>query len=114
MTQGITELEDALALNPNLAEAQALIGVAKVYVGRAAETETHVHEALRLSPRDEGPHRWKSWVGLAKLLLGADAEALVWLRQSLNTNPNYPIAHFELAAARRSGRTAADGFQRSS
>ncbi|UPT86080.1 winged helix-turn-helix domain-containing protein [Bradyrhizobium barranii subsp. apii] len=99
VAQGITNLEHALALNSNLAEAHALIGVAKVYVGRAAETEAHVHEALRLSPRDEGAYRWMSWVGLAKVLLGADAEALVWLRRSLNTNPNYPIAHFELAAA---------------
>ena len=99
VAQGIAECEHALALNPNLANAHALIGVAKVFVGRAAETEAHVHEALRLSPRDEGAHLWMSWVGLAKLLLGADAEAVVWLRRSLNTNPNYPIAHFELAAA---------------
>jgi predicted Zn-dependent protease len=29
----------------------------------------------------------------------SDAEAVVWLRRSLNTSPNYPVAHFELAAA---------------
>jgi TolB-like protein/Flp pilus assembly protein TadD len=97
--QGIAECEHALALNPNLADARAFIGVAKVYVGRATETEALVHEALRLSPSDESAHRWMSWVGLAKLLLGANAEAVVWLRRSLTTNPNYPIAHFELAAA---------------
>jgi cytochrome c-type biogenesis protein CcmH/NrfG len=47
--QGIAECEHALALNPNLADARAYIGVAKVYVGRARETEALVHEALRLS-----------------------------------------------------------------
>jgi tetratricopeptide (TPR) repeat protein len=99
MVQGITELEHALALNPNLALAHAFIGIAKQYLGRAAEMEAHVHEALRLSPRDELANCWMSWVGLAKLLLGADIEAVVWLRRSLNTNSNYPIAHFELAAA---------------
>jgi tetratricopeptide (TPR) repeat protein len=104
--QGIAECEHALALNPNLAEAHASIGVAKVYLGRAAETETHVHEALRLSPRDEGAHRWMSWVGLAKLLLGADAEAVVWLRRSLNTSPNYPVAHFETRRCARASREA--------
>ena len=97
--QGIAECEHALALNRNLAEAHALIGVAKVFVGRAAETEAHVHEALRLSPGDEGAHRWMSWVGLAKLQLGADTEAVVWIRRCLNANPNHPISHFELAAA---------------
>jgi TolB-like protein/class 3 adenylate cyclase len=97
--QGIAECEHALALNRNLAEAHAFIGVAKVFVGRAAETEAHIHEALRLSPRDEGAHRWMSWVGLAKLQLGADAEAVVWLRRCLRANPNHPISHFQLGAA---------------
>ena len=88
-----------VGFEPEFGRSSCSIGVAKVFVGRAAETEAHVHEALRLSPRDEGAHRWMSWVGLAKLQLGADAEAVVWLRRSLKTNPNYPIAHFELAAA---------------
>jgi tetratricopeptide (TPR) repeat protein len=39
------------------------------------------------------------FVGVAKLQLSADAEAVVWLRRSLNANPNYPFAHFALAAA---------------
>jgi TolB-like protein/class 3 adenylate cyclase len=97
--QGIAQIEHALALNPNLAEAHACIGVGKIYLGRAAETEAHINEALRLSPRDEGANRWMSWVGLAKLMLGADAAAVVWLRRSLNANPNHPITHFQLAAA---------------
>ena len=62
------------------------------------ETEAHVQEALRLSPLDEGVHRWMSYVALAKLHLGADAEAIEWLRRSLKANPNYPIAHFLCAA----------------
>lgn len=97
--QGIAECEHALALNQNLAEAHAFIGVAKTYAGRAAETEAHIYEALRLSPRDEAAHRWMSWVGFAKLQLGADAEAAVWSRRCLRANPNYPISHFQLAAA---------------
>jgi tetratricopeptide (TPR) repeat protein len=39
------------------------------------------------------------YLGAAKLVLGADAEAVVWLRRSLEANRNYPIAHFQLAAA---------------
>jgi tetratricopeptide (TPR) repeat protein len=97
--QGIAECEHALALNPNLAEAHASVGAVKLFLGRAAETEAHVQEALRLSPRDEGVHRWMSYVGLAKLHLGADAEAVEWFRRCLKANPNYPLAHFELGAA---------------
>ncbi|KRR09761.1 adenylate cyclase, partial [Bradyrhizobium jicamae] len=97
-TQGIAECEHALALNRNLAEAHGSLGGAKLFVGRAAETQAHVEEALRLSPRDEGVHRWMSYVGVAKLQLGADAEAAEWLGRCLKANPNYPFAHFELAA----------------
>jgi tetratricopeptide (TPR) repeat protein len=37
-------------------------------------------------------------VGRAKLQLGLDAEAVVWLRRSIEANRNYPLAHFTLAA----------------
>ena len=97
--EGIAECEHAVALDRNLAEAHSAVGAAKLMVGRAEETEAHVQEALRLSPRDEGVNRWMSYVGLAKLHLGADAEAVVWFRRSLKANSNYPFAYFELAAA---------------
>ena len=97
--QGISECERALALDRNLAEAHTSIGIAKVLLGRSAETEAHVQDALRLSPRDNGVYRWLYVVGGAKLQLGADAEAVGWIRQSLDVNRNYPVAHFHLAAA---------------
>jgi TolB-like protein len=99
MTQGIAECEQALALDRNLAVAHALIGYAKYFLGRGAETEPHIDEALRLSPRDTLAHRWMVWVGVAKVHLNADAEAILWLRRSLDANRNYAFAHFNLAAA---------------
>jgi len=39
------------------------------------------------------------FVGIAKLFLGADAEAVAWLRRSIEANRNHPIPHFFLAAA---------------
>jgi hypothetical protein len=42
----------------------------KVYAGRAEETEAHVLEALRLSPRDAVAFGWMNAAGLAKLHLG--------------------------------------------
>jgi tetratricopeptide (TPR) repeat protein len=38
-------------------------------------------------------------VGFAKVQLGADAEAIVWLRRALDANRNHSTAHFVLAAA---------------
>ena len=63
------------------------------------ETEAHIHEALRLSPRDIGAFRWMMFVGIAKSQLGADAETVTWLRRSIEANRNVPYAHFNLAAA---------------
>jgi hypothetical protein len=38
-------------------------------------------------------------LGAAKIHLGADAEAVGWLRRSIEKNRNLPPAHFALAAA---------------
>jgi tetratricopeptide (TPR) repeat protein len=97
--QGIAECERALALDRNLARAHGQIGLAKLYLGRGGETEAHVEQALRLSPRDTLVYIWSSYVGQAKFWQGANAEALVWLRRSLEANRNYPLGHFYLAAA---------------
>ena len=97
--QGIAESERALALDRNLARAHANIGTAKFFLGRGGETQAHMEQALRLSPRDTLVYIWSLFVGLAKLWQGADAEAIVWLRRSLEANRNHPGAHFNLAAA---------------
>jgi TolB-like protein len=96
-TQGIRECEHALALDRNLADAHGCIGMAKYFVGRAEQTEGHIQEALRLSPRDVFAYRWMLFVGIAKAQLGADAEAVSWLRRSIGANRNFPLAHFHLA-----------------
>jgi tetratricopeptide (TPR) repeat protein len=97
--QGIAECEQALALDRNLAGAHGIIGLAKHLMGRAAETEGHVREAFRLSPRDIFSSNWMRIVGWSKLQLGADAEAVGWLRRSIEANRNNPLTHFYLAGA---------------
>jgi tetratricopeptide (TPR) repeat protein len=98
-TQGIAECERALALDRNLAGAHAIIGVGKLFLGRAEETEAHVKEALRLSPRDTLAHMWLAIAGFAKFFVRRDDEAVTLFRRSIETNRNYPQAHFWLAAA---------------
>jgi Tfp pilus assembly protein PilF len=98
-TQGIAECEQALALDRNMADAHVFIGWAKFFLGRGAETEAHINEALRLSPRDIGAFRWMHGVGVLRARLGADAEAVAWFRRSIEANPNQPMAHFYLAAS---------------
>jgi tetratricopeptide (TPR) repeat protein len=97
--QGIAECEQALRINPNSANAHSMIGYAKYCMGRAVETEGHVMEALRLSPLDIHAYWWMFCLGLAKVQLGAHAEAAHWLRRSAEANWNFPLSHFQLAAA---------------
>jgi TolB-like protein/class 3 adenylate cyclase/Tfp pilus assembly protein PilF len=97
--QGIAECERALALDRNLATAHAFIGYAKLALGRAEETEAHILEALRISPRDILAYQWMQIAGNAKLLLSSDADAVAWFRRCLEANRNFPLAHFFLAAA---------------
>ncbi len=96
--EGIARCEHALALDRNLAAAHGIIGFAKCFTGRSEETERHVLEALRLSPRDTFVYAWMAFVGSAKICLGKDEEAVGWLRRSIETNRNQP-GHFFLAAA---------------
>ena len=97
--QGIAECEHALALDRNLASAHAIIGIAKNFTGRVEETEAHILDALRLSPRDVIAYNWMFVAATAKLQSGSDEEAVAWLRRSIEANRNFPFAHFYLAAA---------------
>ena len=88
-----------MALDRNLAHAHNLIGLGKTFIGRAEETEAHVAEALRLSPRDTLAYLWMNVAGVAKLHLGSYEQAVEWFRRSVEANRNYPLAIFHLAAA---------------
>jgi TolB-like protein/class 3 adenylate cyclase len=98
-SQGIAECERALAIDRNLGIAHAWIGAAKFLAGRNEETEGHVLEALRISPRDARASAWMLFVGTAKLGVGFDEEAVVWLNRSIELARNWALPHLWLAAA---------------
>ena len=105
--QGVRQCEQALELDRNLATAHAVIGNGKIQLGRAEDTEAHIQEALRLSPRDTYAYLWCYLAGAAKLRLGSEEEAAAWLRRSLEAGRSFPASHFFLAAAlARLGRLA--------
>ena len=97
--QGIAECEHALALDRNLAHAHAFIGLGKVFIGRAEETEAHISEALRLSPRDTMAYNWMNIAGIAKNHLGLWEQAVAWFRRAIEANRNFPHPHFVLGVA---------------
>jgi TolB-like protein/Flp pilus assembly protein TadD len=97
--QGISACERALAIDHNLAMAHAMIGFGKYLTGRNDETEGHVLEALRISPRDIGAWNWMFISGAAKFYAGCDEEAVVWFNRSIDLNPNVAAVRVWLAAA---------------
>ena len=97
--EGIAECEHALALDRNLAGAHTIIGLGKIRSGRADETEAHIAEALRLSPRDWASYLWMTIAGNGKLHLGKHEQAVVWFRRAIEANRNHQQTHFLLAAA---------------
>jgi TolB-like protein/class 3 adenylate cyclase/Flp pilus assembly protein TadD len=99
VTEGIAGCEHALALDRNLSSAHSAIGMGKVYAGRAEETEAHILEALRLSPRDTRAPGMMHAAGYAKNHLGEWDQAVAWFRRSIEANRNNPHGHFQLAIA---------------
>ncbi len=92
--QGIAEYERALTLDRNMAGAHSLIGQNKLFIGLAEESEAHVLEALRLSPRDPWAYIWLVTAGFAACLLGRNEEAASWFRRSIEANRNFALCHF--------------------
>ena len=99
VAQGIAACERALSIDRNLAAAHAWMGTAKFLAGRNEETEGHVLEALRISPRDIRASGWMLFVGTAKFGAGREEEAVVWLNRSIELGRNWPLPHLWLAAA---------------
>ena len=75
-----------------------MLPLGKYLLGRGGETEHHINEAFRLSPRDTLANVWMLWAGLGKAQLNAGTEAVAWMRRGLEANRNFSSAHFHLAA----------------
>ena len=99
IVQGIAECQRALELDHNFVTAHALIGLGKHYLGRHTETEAHVAEAIRLSPRDPFLPWWMNWLGSSKVHLASYSEAVSCFRRSIEANRNNSWGHLGLAAS---------------
>jgi tetratricopeptide (TPR) repeat protein len=98
--RALREYEIAISLDRNQVSAHGHIGLIKLLLGRAEETEAHFAHAMRLSPYDPSVgHFWHFWIGMADLYLGRLERAVNELRRSVEINPRYGLAYFFLAAA---------------
>jgi TolB-like protein/Flp pilus assembly protein TadD len=109
--RALREFDLAITIDRNLAVAHALSGWMKFYLGRYAETEPHVAEAMRLSPRDPLLFHWRYFIGSADLCLGRTVRAVTALRNSVELNSGWAFSHFVLASALAQAGLLADAAE---
>ena len=115
--RGIAECEHALALDRNLVGAHSIIGMGKIFVGRANETEAHVREVPPAQPaRYNGLHldvvRRRREEPTRQLRGGGDLVSTVDRGQSKSSDSVDSVG-LRARAARSTGRGAFRGPGRS-
>lgn len=92
-----TAYREALALDPDLADAHNNLGALYDRMGRKDEAEREYRKALD-APAYPTPEKVHMNLGLLYASQGRDEEAIRELRLSVEQNPKYFQAHFELAS----------------
>ena len=95
--KAITEMERAVALNPNGADAHTHLAGALIFSGRPEEAIELLRKAIRLNPIP--PNWYFTFLAHAYRLMGQYEDAIKTLQKVLNCNPNDFNAQVGLAAS---------------
>ena len=96
---GASLIDQALAINSNLADGWSMRGWVSMWTGQHEAAIEQLTRALRLSPTDPLIVRTERAMGLAHMYLGHHAEALKWAKQSFARNTEGTVSMRNLAAA---------------
>jgi adenylate cyclase len=97
--EGRRRLRRALELDPNSVFARGYLGVSYAFAGDYDIALPHINEAIRLSPRDPLLIIWHLCKGWAALLAERDEEAVEYVTQAAEANPEFPDIYAVLASA---------------
>lgn len=89
---GITLIDLALRLNPNLAVAWQRSGWIRVYAGQCELAVEHLRTAMRLSPLDPLMHLAYSAIAYGYFFLGDLDQSSMWSDRALQMRPDWPAA----------------------
>ena len=95
--RAISELEQAVALDPNDADNYAWFGNALNFVGRPQEALLLIQQAIRINPRY--PFLYLFFLGHTYRTLGQTEESIAVLRRTLAHNPDFLPAYYNLLLA---------------
>jgi tetratricopeptide (TPR) repeat protein len=99
LDDGAAFIDQALALNPNLAGALHSAGWTRAFLGDPDAAIRHLSHAMQLNPLDPLSFRARGGIAFAHFLAGRYEEAINWAEAALRDRPNYLAAIRELAAA---------------
>jgi len=111
LDDGSAFIDQALALNPNLAAAWHVSGLVRVWRGEPDLAIEHFMRAMRLSPLDLTIAGSQYGTALAHFFADRYGEASLWVAKALRGNPNF-LAALRLAAAANSLAGRMDDAQR--
>ena len=104
LDDGNALIDQALALNPNLAWAWVFGSWAKIWLGEPDAATERAARAMRLSPNDpEVLFFMQTATAYSHFLVGRYAEALAWAQTAMRQRPNFVIS---ICAAAASGALA--------
>jgi TolB-like protein/Tfp pilus assembly protein PilF len=95
----VSELTEAIALNPSFAFAHMILGSTYAYGGQADDGLHHLGLAARLSPRDFTQAGNLATCGLCHFIAGRFAEAADYERRAVELRPNFGTAWRTYAAS---------------
>ena len=99
LAEAQAEMETAIALDPNNANAFRQLGLTLMWLGQPRAAIPNVEKGIRLSPHDAEIHFAYTVLGLCHLLLGDVEHAIGPLRKARFVNPRLYYTHMNLAAA---------------
>jgi adenylate cyclase len=94
--KSLAQAERAVALNPNMAPPNVMLGGALFRVGRYEEAIQFHEKAIRLDPK--GPVPFFTFLGIAYCFAGRYEDAIATYKKAISLAPDSPITHTGLAA----------------
>ena len=99
LSEAHAELEMAVALDNNNADALRQLGLTLLFLGRPDAAIPHIEKAIRLNPRDPNLAAYHWPLGQCHLLLGSLDEAIDLLRKACAAWPWEYFVYLNLAGA---------------
>jgi adenylate cyclase len=104
---GLAEVERALSVSPNLADAHAIRGAILIFSGRLTEGVDALERSIRLDPRDPRSPTRLTQIALGLYFLRRYEAAIAAANEAIRQYPDFPNSYRWLAAALgQLGRTA--------